>query len=141
MSADWDYQIRFRLDEQQADRARHRPDDPAFRPIAEALARHSATAISTYDAFVNYVTQAERSSVDAFPLYKWTKATIEDPAKKAKHSLSFAVYVNGDEVYDKARADALEADLAPLVAQGLIVSLSKHDTNPDNNPQAPSHLR
>jgi hypothetical protein len=33
---------------------------------------------------------------------------IEDPAKKAKHSLSFAVY--GDEVYDKARADALEAD-------------------------------
>ena len=140
MSAEWDYQIRFKLDEQLAERARHHPEDPAYKPIADVLAKHQATATSTYDAFVNYVSEAERHGVESYPLYKWTKATIEDPVKKAKHSVSFAVYVEGNEVYDKARADAIEADLIGLKDRGLIVTLSKHDTNPANNPQAPAHL-
>jgi hypothetical protein len=141
MDDNWEYQIRFKLNEQLAEAARHSRDDLDFAPIAEALARNRATAISTFDAFVAYVTEAERSGIEHFPLYQWTKATIEDPAKQAKHSVSFAVYVDGKEVYDKGQADALEADLAPLVAQGRIVSLSKHDANTDNNPQAPSNLR
>lgn len=140
MSEEWEYQIRFRLTPKQADIARAEPDGPAFKPIADILAKHGATATSAYDAFVNYVTEAEKQGVEHFPLYKWTKATVEDPARKAKHSTSFAVYVGDEEVYDKARADALEADFRPLVESGLIVSLSKHDTNPANNPQAPAHL-
>jgi len=140
MSEQWEYQIRYRLSEEQADRSRNDPGHLAYKPIAEVLARHGATAKSTYDAFVNYVKEAEKNGVEHYPLYKWTKATIEDPAKKAKHSVSFAVYVEGAEVYDKARADAIEADLRPLVEKELIVGVTKHDTNPANNPQAPAHL-
>ena len=75
------------------------------------------------------------------PAYAWTKATIEDPAKKAKHLKSFTLYVNEREVYAKAEADALAADLQPLVGGKLIERLSKHDTNPANNPQPPERYR
>jgi hypothetical protein len=43
------------------------------------------------DAFANYVAQAEANGVEGYPLYEWTKATVEDPIKKAKHLKSFAL--------------------------------------------------
>jgi hypothetical protein len=54
---------------------------------------------------------------------------------------SFTLYVQGREVYGKEKADALEADLQPLVGGTLISRLSKHDTNPASNPQPPAHYR
>src|SRR6266536_1166939 len=72
--------------------------------------------------------------------YEWTKATIENPAKKAKHVKSFALYVDGNEVYAKKIADALESDLQPIVGRELITRMSKHSTNPADNPQPPARL-
>ena len=79
--------------------------------------------------------------VDQYPLYAWTKATIEDPAKKAKYIKSFTIYVDGEEVYSKAKADALEADLKPLLGGAVVTAMAKHDTNPANNPQPPKRYR
>jgi hypothetical protein len=62
-------------------------------------------------------------------------------AKKEKYQKSFTLYVDGDEVYAKAKADALESDLEPLVGGGLVTRLAKHDTNPANNPQPPARYR
>jgi hypothetical protein len=45
--------------------------------------------------------------------------------------------VDGQEVYAKEIADALERDLQPLADGGLITRLTKYDTNPANNPQPP----
>jgi hypothetical protein len=61
--------------------------------------------------------------------------------KKAKHLKSFALHVKGREVYAKEEADALEAALQPLVGGKLIERMSKHDTNPANNPQPPERYR
>ena len=66
--------------------------------------------------FCDYVHEAEANGVENYHLYDWTKKTIEDPAKKAKYTNSFALYVGGDEVYAKGKADALEAELKPLLA-------------------------
>nr|WP_036259906.1 hypothetical protein [Methylocapsa aurea] len=140
MSDNWEYQLRIKLGDKYADIARSDPGNEAIRPIVEILIKHNAALKSQYDAFADYVSEAEKQGVEHFPLYKWTKATIEDPAKKAKHIASFAVYVDGSEVYAKAIADALEEDLRPLISRGLVLNLSKHDTNPANNPQPPSHL-
>ena len=93
------------------------------------------------DAFAGYVAEAEKQGVEGYPLYAWTKATIEDSVKKAKHLKSFALYVNGREVYSKEEADSLEADLQALVGGKLIERLSKHDTNPAHNPQPPERYR
>jgi hypothetical protein len=49
--------------------------------------------------------------------------------------------VASQEVYAKDLADALESDLQPLVGGGLITKMSKHDTNPANNPQPPAQFR
>jgi hypothetical protein len=54
---------------------------------------------------------------------------------------SFTLYVDGNEVYAKPLADAIESDLQPLVSDKLITRVSKYDTNPANNPQAPAQYR
>lgn len=141
MTEDWQYQIRINLADDYAEIARTDPADAAIRPLTEILAKHHAALRCQFDAFADYVAAAETQGVEQFPLYRWTKATIEDPEKKARYIRSFTLYVDGAEVYPKAAADALEAELAPLLDGGIVVKLAKHDTNPANNPQAPAHLR
>ncbi len=41
----------------------------------------------------------------------------------------------------KDKAEALEADLRPLVGGAIVTRMSKHDTNPANNPQPPARYR
>ena len=141
MSDEWQYQVRIYLPEELAEVARNAPESPALKPLADILARHHATMLCQFDAFAGYVAEAEKQGVEGYPLYAWTKATIEDPAKKAKHLKSFTLYVKGQEVYSMAEADALEADVQPLVGGPLIERMSKHDTNPAHNPQPPERSR
>jgi hypothetical protein len=141
MPDEWEYQVRINVSDGYGEILRRDPGDPAVKAIADIASKHRATLKSQFDAFEGYVLEAEKHGVENYPLYKWTKVTIEDPVKKAKHLKSFTFYVEGEEVYTKAKADALEADLLPLVGGGVIAKVSKHDTNPANNPQAPAHLR
>ncbi|HEY7663456.1 MAG TPA: hypothetical protein VH934_10085 [Xanthobacteraceae bacterium] len=141
MNTQWDYQIRIYLGDELAEVARQDPDDPALKPLADILGRHHATMKSQFDAFAGYVAEAEKRGTADYPLYAWTKATIENPEKKAKYLKAFTLYVDGNEVYAKPLADALERDLQPLVGGKLITRLSKHDTNPANNPQPPAKYR
>ena len=94
-----------------------------------------------FDAFSDYVAEAEKQGTKNYPLYAWTKETIGNPEKKAKYLKSFTIYVNGNEVYAKRVADAIESDLQPLIRGKLITRLSKYDTNPANNPQVPGRHR
>jgi hypothetical protein len=141
MSEQWQYQVRIDLTDEIAEVARRDPGDPALAPLPDILRRHNAILKSQYDAFAGYVAEAEREGIDKYPLYHWTKAAIENPAKKAKYQKSFTLYVDGDEVYARDKADALQADLQPLVGGALVTRLAKHDTNPANNPQPPARYR
>jgi hypothetical protein len=141
MSDQWHYQVRIDLADDLAEMARRDPADPALEPLPDLLRKHHASLKCQFDAFAGYVAEAERNGVEKYPLYKWTKATIENPAKKAKYVKSFTLYVDGNEVYAKEQADALEADLQPLVGGRLVTRLAKHDTNPANNPQPPARYR
>ena len=141
MNQQWLYQVRVTLPDQVAETARLSPDAAALRPLTDILRRHNACLTCQYDAFAGYVAEAEACGSDAYPLYKWTKATIEDPAKKEKYLRAFTLHVDGREVYAKEQADALETDLKPLVGGALVTHLTKHDTNPANNPQPPRKYR
>jgi hypothetical protein len=103
--------------------------------LFDILAEHRAALKCQFDAFAEYVAAAEEHGVENYPLYQWTKATIENPAKREKYLKSFTLYVDDREVYAKEIADALEADLQPLATGRLITRISKYDTNPANNPQ------
>jgi hypothetical protein len=141
MSEEWQYQLRVYLTDKLADAARNDHNSPALQPLTDILNKHHATLVSQFDAFENYVAEAEKEGPEGFPLYKWTKATVEDPAKRAKHMKTFALHVSGNEVYAKVAADALEADLQPIVGGELVARMSKHDTNPANNLNVPSEYR
>jgi len=141
MDDQWQYQLRIDLADEVATVARRAPDDPALDPLPAILRRHHATLKSQYDAFADYVAEAERHGTDNYPLYQWTKDTIAQPAKQAKYQKSFTLYVDAEEVYAKDKADALEAALRPLVGGGLVTRVARHDTNPANNPQPPARYR
>lgn len=140
MAEGWQYQIRIYLGDALAELARRSPAAPELRPLAEVLDRHRAAPVSQLDAFEGYVAEAEREGVDRHPLYRWTKATLEDPERRRKHARAFALRIDGAEVYPKEAADALEADLRPLVG-GLVERLSRHDTDPANNLAVPAEYR
>jgi hypothetical protein len=115
-------------------------DNPVLRKLTAILDKHHATLVNQFDAFAAYVAEAEKEGPENFPLYKWTKATVDDPALRAKHSTVFSMRVSGQEIYPKATADALEADLQPLLG-GLVARMSRHDTNPANNLPVPPQYR
>jgi hypothetical protein len=134
----WQYQVRFDVNDSAiAETIRRKIPDTALAQLFEILARHRAVAKCQFDAFAEYVAAAEEQGVENHPLYEWTRATIENPAKKEKYLKSFTVYLDGREVYDWGIADAVEADLQPLARNGLIARISKYDTNPANSPQPP----
>jgi hypothetical protein len=141
MSDQLQYQVRIYLADELAEVARHDPNAPALGLLPRVLGKHSATMKCQLDAFADYVAEAERQGTADYPLYEWTKATIEDPAKRVKHLRSFALHIRGEAVYPKQEAEALEADLLPLVDGTSILRLSRHDTNPANNPQMPERYR
>ena len=137
MSDDLKFQLRLTLRDEFAEVARNDPADASISALADILSRHDAVLKCQFDAFADYVTAAEANGIDNFPLYEWTKKTIEDPAKKAKYTKSFALYVGGKEVYEKDEADALEADLKPLVGGLIVAQMFRYDTDPAHNPQPP----
>lgn len=138
MTAAWLYQVRFDLsDPALAEAARGDLGDPRLAPLAAILAKHNAVLKCQFDAFAGYVAAAEAEGVERYPLYAWTKTTIENPAKRERYLKSFTLYVEGEEVYANEIADALMAELEPLAQSGLITRLKKYDTNPANNPQPP----
>lgn len=138
---EWQFQVRVVLHDAAAEVARRDVDDPAIGALADILKAHSAALVNQFDAFAGYVAEAEREGVETYPLYKWTKAVIEDPVKKEKYLKVFTLTVDGEEVYAKDKADALEAALATLAGGDLVVSISKYDSNPKNNPQTPPQYR
>ena len=138
MSDQWQYQIRIGLDDKTSELARHDPNNLKLKPLTDILKKHHATLVCQFDAFAGYVAEAEKLGKDKYPLYAWTKETIENSAKKAKYIKAFTLHIKGDEVYAKSKADALEANLQPMIDSKFIVKISKIDTNPANNPQPPA---
>ncbi len=141
MSEQWDYQLRLYLTEPMTELVRSGARPPALQPLTDVLDKHRATLVSQFDAFEGYVREAEREGPEHYPLYKWTKATVENPAMRAKHITTFAVRVADQELYPKDVADALEAELRPFAGGEVVTRMTRHDSNPANNLPIPPEYR
>jgi hypothetical protein len=137
MDDDLRFQLRLTLSEEFAQVARNSPKDPSISPLMDILDRHNTIMKCQFDAFADYVGEAEATGIQNYHLYEWTKKIIGDPAKKSKYTKSFALYVAGKEVYEKDEADALEAELKPLVGGPIVAQMFKYDSDPAHNPQPP----
>ncbi|MFP3244098.1 MAG: hypothetical protein RXR20_05930, partial [Paraburkholderia sp.] len=125
MTDAWQYQIRIAVSAELAAQLRGDPAGTSYQPLHDLLGKHNALLKCQFDAFADYVSEAERLGPDSYPLYQWTKETIGKPEKKARYLRSFTLRVDGEEVYSKAHADPLHAELMALVGSGGIESVVK----------------
>ena len=105
------YQLRLTLSDPFAEVARNFPDDPSIAPLTQLLRRHNAALKCQYDAFADYVKEAEAKGVEAYPLYAFTKKTVDDPAKEAI-PVPLTVQIRGKSV-DPRRRRPLTAPALP----------------------------
>ena len=106
--------------------------------LITVLNKHNAELLSQFDGFMGYVLEAEKNGIDNYPLYQWTKDSLARKDKIEKYHNSYTVYINSEEVYSENLANNIENDLLELVDKETVLRISKHDTNPKNNPQPPS---
>jgi hypothetical protein len=138
MAGEWQFQIRLTASEELSSGLRNDASAAIYAPLGDVLRKYHASTKCQFDAFADYVSEAERVGTAQYPLYQWAKETIGKPEKRARYLRSFTLYVNGAEVYDQAVADPLYEELMALVGSGGIENVVRLDTNPANNPQPPA---
>ncbi|HEX3430920.1 MAG TPA: hypothetical protein VHT03_08535 [Rhizomicrobium sp.] len=131
------FQLRISASSELANDLRADPSGATHAALHDVLRKYNAALKCQFDAFADYVSEAEQQGPENYPLYQWTRQTIENPEKRAKYLQSFTVYVDGGEIYGKEIADVMEAELLALVHDDGIRSVARFDTNPANNPQPP----
>ena len=135
----WLYQVRIRVDENLSNALRAEDKTGTSGIIFSIANTHKLTPVCTYDAFRDYCLEAEQNTLDNYPLYEWTKQTIENPQKAQKHKKSFAFFLDSEQVYEEELARSLFKDLKPLYENNLISEVKLIDSNPANNPQPPKN--
>ena len=137
--SEWQYQVRIRTSERLS-RTLRTDDTSSLADKLRAISRsHGMTIVNTFDAFKGYCDEAEENGIEKYSLYHWTKSTIDDPEKKAKHLNGFAFYKGeADQIYEKELAESLFANLEEIGLNDDLVEIKLIDSNPANNPQPPS---
>ena len=134
----WQYQIRVYFSIDFVDLYESNKSSELKIKLLNILRTNNADLLSQYDGFMGYVLEAEKNGTDNYPLYQWTKDCLENSSKTKKYRASYTAYIDNEEVYSKEKADNLEKSLKLIIDKVSFIRISKHDTNPDNNPQPPS---
>ena len=134
---DWLYQVRIRVSERLSESLRSGRHTDLANDLDKISNDHGMSLVCTYDAFKGYCDEAEEHGIEEYALYDWTKATIENPEKKAKHLKSFAFYRGFEQIYEKEVALSLEENLEKLGISDELLEIKVIDSNPANNPQPP----
>ncbi len=132
----WLYQIRIVVTPELSADLRSLRSSTTAKLITKIATDNSMELICTYDAFKAYCDEAEKNGLNEFPLYHWTKTTIDDPVKKEKHQKSFAFYLGNEQIYPKSSAEKLYNDLMSRNIEDVL-DIKFIDSNPANNPQPP----
>ena len=135
--SNWLYQIRIKVSKKLSEDLRGANNLELSKAILKIATDNNAQLVCTFDAFSDYCEEAERVGIEEYELYHWTKSTIDNPEKKAKHLRSFAFYEGNNQVYSKELACTIEQRLKGLESDNDIVEINLIDSNPKNNPQPP----
>ena len=85
MTHQWQYQIRIYRGDQFAEVARRNPDDPAIASLTAILNKHHATMKCQFDAFADYVAEAEKHSPENYPLYGDLASSAHSALRQRSH--------------------------------------------------------
>ena len=138
MTEKWLFQVRLYFSSDFTKTFNSEKNSKEKEKLITVLNKHNAELLSQFDGFMGYVLEAEKNGIDNYPLYHWTKDSLSRKDKIEKYHNSYTVYINTEEVYSENLANNIENDLLELVDKEKVLRISKHDTNPKNNPQPPS---
>ena len=138
--SEWLYQIRIKVSEQLSKDLRGVNSSSLAKEINKIASDNASRLVCTFDAFADYCEEAEREGIEHYELYHWTKSTIDNPKKKAKHLKSVAFYEGDNQVYKKELAYSIQQHLKDLDSGNDIVEINMIDSNPANNPQPPNRV-
>ena len=138
--SDWLYQIRIKVSEKLSEDLRSVNGLWLSKEINKIASENNSRLVCTFDAFAEYCEEAEREGIEQYELYHWTKSTIDNPEKKAKHLKSFAFYEGDNQIYSKELARSIEKRLKDLDSENDIIEINMIDSNPANNPQPPNRV-
>jgi hypothetical protein len=138
--SDWLYQIRIKVSDKLSEDLRGANELELSKAITKIATDNRSRLVCTFDAFAEYCEEAEREGIEQYELYHWTKSTIDNPEKKAKHLKSFAFYQGNNQVYSKDLACKIEQRLKDLENDHNIIEINLLDSNPANNPQPPKRV-
>ena len=138
--SDWLYQIRIKVSDKLSEDLRGANELELSKAITNIATDNRSKLVCTFDAFAEYCEEAEREGIEQYELYHWTKSTIDNPEKKAKHLKSFAFYQGNNQVYSKDLACKIEQRLKDLENDHNIIEINLLDSNPANNPQPPKRV-
>jgi len=141
MNNEWLYQIRVYFSADFVDLYNSKKTSDLKIELLNILKKNNAELLSQYDGFMGYVLEAEKNGLDNYPLYQWTKDCLENSSKTKKYRTSYTAYIDNEEVYSKEKAESLEKSLKLIIDKVSLLRISKHDTNPDKNPQPPSKYK
>jgi hypothetical protein len=141
MNNEWLYQIRVYFSADFVDLYNSKKTSDLKIKLLNILKKNNAELLSQYDGFMGYVLEAEKNGLDNYPLYQWTKDCLENSSKTKKYRTSYTAYIDNEEVYSKEKAESLEKSLKLIIDKVSLLRISKHDTNPDKNPQPPSKYK
>ena len=89
MSDAWQYQLRIYLPDELVETARLRSDDPALGQLPEILQKHGASMKSQFDAFAEYVVEAERNGTDSIRSTNGRRRPLRIPPRSKSISSRF----------------------------------------------------
>ena len=141
MTEKWLFQVRLYFSSDFTKTFNSEKDSKEKEKLITVLNKHNAELLSQFDGFMGYVLEAEKNGIDNYPLYQWTKDSLARKDKIEKYNNSYTVYINSEEVYSENLANNIEHDLLGLLDKETVLRISKHDTNPKNNPQPPSKYK
>ncbi len=136
----WLYQIRIKVSKKLSEDLRSVNDLELSKEINKIASENNSRLVCTFDAFAEYCEEAEREGIEQYELYHWTRSTIDNPEKKAKHLKSFAFYEGDNQIYSKELARSIERRLKDLNCGNDIIEINLIDSNPANNPQPPKRV-
>ena len=137
----WLFQVRIKVSKNISEDLRGAQKQSLSISLKKIAENNQMALVCTYDAFSAYCAEAEKNGINKYELYYWTKATIDNPEKKAKHLKSFAFYNGDDQVYEQHLALSLDASLQKLIGNSQLEEIKIIDSNPANNPQPPNRVK
>ena len=94
MSDDLKFQLRLTLSDEFAQVARNVPGDPSISTLTDILNRHDAVMKCQFDAFADYVSEAEANGIENFDLYEWTKK-LSTTLPRSQNTPSLSRFMSG----------------------------------------------